>query len=80
MGSHRNPKSEEDLILDDKLDFARTIVRLKSRQDVRRLLNELEPALVEAHAKELSSGEVTRFEIEPARLMGTEGEETNSDS
>lgn len=69
MGVHRNPKSEEDLILDDKLDMARTLVRLKTRQNARRELNEIEPALVEAHGKELQDGTVSRIDIDTAALF-----------
>jgi len=69
MSVHKTPKSEEDLILADKLDMLRTLSRLKARKQVRRELNELESAVVEAHAKELQSGEVTGYDIDLGSLF-----------
>lgn len=73
MGMHRNPKSEEDLILDDKLDAARTMIRLRSRQTIRRDLNDIESRIVEAHSKELAAGEVTRLDLNPQSIVGELG-------
>lgn len=70
MGVHRNPKSEEDLILDEKLRLARVLARWTAGNQVAKELNEIEPALVENHAKELQSGRVTRIEIDRTALFG----------
>ena len=69
MSVHKTPKSEEDLILQDKLDLARTLTRLKARKQVRRELNGLEAALVEAHAKELAAGSVTAIDVDLDALV-----------
>lgn len=69
MSVHKTPKSEEDLILQDKLDLARTLTRLKARKQVRRELNGLEAALVENHAKELEAGRVTSLDIDLDALV-----------
>lgn len=69
MGVHRNPKSEEDLILDDKLDLLRTLTTLEGRKRRRRILNDIEPSLVEAHAEELASGTVTAIDFDLAAIF-----------
>lgn len=69
MAVHKTPKSESDLILDDKLDLARTLVRLKARKQVRRELNELESGLVDNHAQELQTGQVSEIDFDLKALF-----------
>jgi len=79
MSVHKTPKSEEDLILQDKLDLARTLTRLKARKQVRRELNGLEAALVEAHSKELAAGSVTAIDIDLDALVRPQIEQGDQD-
>lgn len=65
----RKEKSEEDLILEDKIDLARTLVRLKARQTIRRELNELESKIVEQHTGEVRARDVTRVTLDPGSVV-----------
>lgn len=51
-------KTDEDLILDDKLDIARTILQLKKRQELRHEKNRVETIIKQSHRAEVNDGTV----------------------
>lgn len=53
------PKTLEDLVLDDKLDIARTIVRLKHRIQIRHELNDADAEIKQSHGRQVNDGSVT---------------------
>lgn len=59
MARRMEPKDRDELALDDKLDVARTLVRLKSRMADRHTLNEVTALIRQSHQGEVNRGEVT---------------------
>ena len=92
MGRRMEPKDENELILDDKLDMFRTLNTLKHRQEIRREKNAGEAAIKQSHMEEVNSGEVTQPVIpsteeqlallaskRPAITSGEQGTDTDDD-
>lgn len=89
MSRRMEPKDENELALDDKLDVARTLLTLGSRIQLRHTKNEIEAEIKQAHNKEIESGSVNRpvvpgqaeiltaLGIGPAQI-GSGGEEGSS--
>ena len=58
MSRRYDGKSDEDLILDDKLDIARTILSLRKRQELRHEKNRVETLIKQSHREEVNNGKV----------------------
>lgn len=70
MARRMEGKDENELVLDDKLDVARTITRLRARCETRRELNEIETKIKQEHRKEVDSGRVKRVVLpNPAGVL-----------
>lgn len=75
MSRRLDGKDEDELALDDKLDLARTMLALESRQKLRRSKNAIETVIRQSHREEVNAGEVTQPVIPSAdeilALFGT---------
>lgn len=60
MARRLEPRDANELALDDKLDVARTLTRLRKRIETRHELNDLEAEIKQAHAKEIENGRVSQ--------------------
>lgn len=56
-------KSLDKISLADKLDVARTLVRLEKRIEARRELNIIEQQIIDSHESDLAEGKVRGIEV-----------------
>lgn len=59
----RGRKSPEKISLADKLDVARTLVRLEKRIETRRELNVIEQQIIDRHEADLADGTLRGIDV-----------------